>query len=49
MKGVSEEEFQAGNNVCKEEKCTRRGKPLEEAYICDTCDKLYLVNEPHLH
>ena len=26
MKGVSEEEFKAGNNICKEEKCAHKEK-----------------------
>lgn len=41
MKGVSEEEFKAGNNVCKEEKCAHKGKTLEAADHCDKCDKMF--------
>lgn len=49
MKGVSEEEFQSGKNICTEEKCIRKGKLLEPAYVCDTCDRLYPVDENHTH
>lgn len=49
MKGVSEEEFNAGDNVCKQEKCTRKGQPLESAYVCSVCSKLYPINEKHKH
>jgi len=49
MKGVSEEEFHAGDNVCTDKKCVRVGQPLEEAYHCELCDVLYRVGEEHTH
>lgn len=49
MKGVSEEEFKSGRNVCKQEKCTRRGEPLEPADYCDICDRLFKPEEHHSH
>ncbi len=49
MKGISEEEFNAGDNVCKEEKCKRRGESLNPVYSCDECGKLYPVDEEHAH
>lgn len=49
MRGASEEEFLAGDNVCKNEKCTRRGQPLEEGWLCEICDKILPNNTPHPH
>ena len=48
MKGVSEEEFKAGNNVCTEENCTHKGQKLNEVESCDKCDKFYLMGT-HTH
>ena len=48
MKGVSEEEFKAGNNVCREEKCTCKGQELEAVEHCQKCDRLFRVGE-HVH
>lgn len=49
MKGVSEEEFKSGHNVCKEGKCKFKGQPLEIANLCNTCDKLFREKEDHEH
>ncbi len=49
MWGVSQGEFKAGNNVCHEEKCKRKGQPLEEAYLCDVCKKLFQTPTQHPH
>lgn len=49
MKGVSEEEFNAGDNVCKEEKCIMKGLPLETADHCEICNKLFKIEEHHTH
>ena len=49
MKGVSEEEFNAGNNICKEEKCKRKGEPLEPALYCEKCDKMFPFSSEHEH
>ncbi len=49
MKGVSEKEFNSGDNVCKEIKCKRRGQPLEPAYVCEICDVLYPIDKIHQH
>ena len=49
MKGVSEEEFNNGNNVCKEEKCKRKSEPLEAAVYCERSNKMFRfeVNKEH--
>lgn len=47
--GISEEEFKAGDNVCKEVKCKHRGEPLEEGWLCEVCDKIFHTNMPHPH
>jgi len=49
MKGVSEEEFNSGNNVCREEKCTRKEEKLEPAIHCEKCDKMYPLSSEHHH
>ncbi|OGK16180.1 hypothetical protein A2690_01940 [Candidatus Roizmanbacteria bacterium RIFCSPHIGHO2_01_FULL_39_12b] len=49
MKGITEEEFEAGDNVCKEEKCKFKGQPLEPANLCETCSELFRENENHEH
>ncbi len=49
MKGVSEEEFIAGNNVCREEKCVHKGELLEAAIFCEVCQKMYRESENHKH
>ncbi len=49
MHGVSEEEFIAGNNVCKEPKCKFRGHALEEAFHCTECNKMVHRNKKHEH
>lgn len=49
MKGVSEEEFLKGNNVCKQERCFRHGQPLEPAHACEICGKLYPRDGKHTH
>ncbi len=49
MRGVSEEEFLAGDNVCKQPKCTRLGQPLEVGWFCDICEKFFPTNIPHPH
>ena len=49
MKGVSEEEFNAGNNVCKEEKCKRKGQYLDTAIYCEKCNKLFPPDSNHKH
>lgn len=49
MKGVIEKEFLGGDNVCKEEKCKFKGKILEEADLCEKCDKLFRVTDHHSH
>ncbi|MBI3385107.1 hypothetical protein HY030_02870 [Candidatus Gottesmanbacteria bacterium] len=49
MRGVSEEEFLAGDNVCKEEKCIRKGQLLEAAYFCQSCEVMYPAEEAHVH
>ena len=40
-KGVSEQEFKNGKNVCDDGKCSFRGKTLEEVELCEKCDKLF--------
>ena len=49
MRGVSEEEFLDGDNVCKELKCIRRGQPLEPAFYCEICDKMIPWEEHEAH
>jgi len=49
MKGVSQEEFDMGNNVCREEKCKFKGQSLEQANYCEACDKLLRVTQEHEH
>lgn len=49
MRGVLEEEFLAGNNVCKEEKCIRKGDPLESAFYCGVEDKMFRWEELESH
>ena len=49
MKGVSQEEFDSGNNVCNEIKCVRKGQPLEPADHCDICDSQFPIQEQHHH
>lgn len=41
MRGVSQEEFDAGNNSCQEEKCSCKGETLEAAEYCEACDKMF--------
>ncbi len=45
MRGVSEEEFLAGDNVCKEEKCLRKGQTLESAFYRGEEDKMFSWEE----
>ena len=49
MRGISLDEFNAGDNVCKEIKCERKGQPLEPADYCDICDSLFPIKEKHQH
>ncbi len=49
MRGGSEEEFNSGNNVCKEEKCKRKGEMLEAAIYCEKCDKIFSFEQKHNH
>ena len=49
MRGVSEEEFQAGDNVCQEEKCKYKGQPLEVAEWCEPCGKLFRAGTHMAH
>ena len=49
MKGVSEVEFKAGDNVCVDPKCVNNGKPLEEALRCEQCEVLYKPDTQHKH
>jgi len=48
MKGVSEEEFNTGENCCKQEKCAHKGEKLEAAEYCELCDMLFLFGA-HKH
>lgn len=49
MRGVSEEEFNAGDKVCTQPKCTRKGQPLEAALFCGRCNRLLPASETHTH
>lgn len=49
IQGASEKEYNAGNNVCKEEKCKRKGEALEPAFFCDICQKMIPFEEEHKH
>jgi len=48
MTGVSENEFDNGNSVCKQEKCAHKGEKLDAAEYCEKCDKLFLFGK-HSH
>ena len=48
MRGVSEDEFNAGSNTCQEEKCICKGQTLEAGEYCKECDKMYRFRE-HQH
>jgi len=49
MRGVSEKEFDMGNNVCTEEKCVQKGKMLEPALYCEECDMILPFASGHEH
>ena len=48
MKGISQEEFNSGENTCKQEKCVHKGEQLEAAEYCEKCDRLFLFGT-HKH
>lgn len=49
MRGVSEDEFNAGKRVCTQEKCTKRGQPLEVGNLCEVCDRIFPLSSNHSH
>ena len=49
LKGITEEEFNGGKNVCSNAACEFFGEPLEPANFCETCEKLFREGESHEH
>ena len=48
-KGFSEEEFESGDNICKQEKCVHRGEKLELAEDCKVCNRLFPFGKHKQH